>query len=150
MFFSCRGAKRGWAGVPASASLQAKAGGPVQADHSSLFFGDKVNVCRCHVNVCWYHEFRSSSKNKVRHCENLLVKFKPIFGHLDLVQWTSLLKTVIKYSKWSNQKLLHFPQNDFGKGAKFFSKIDKNNFHFLQWFAKKKKNSSNFSFSFSH
>ena len=28
IFFSCRGAKQGWAGVPASASLRAGAGGP--------------------------------------------------------------------------------------------------------------------------
>ena len=35
-FFSCRGAKRGWAGVPASASLRAGAGGPVRADRTNI------------------------------------------------------------------------------------------------------------------
>ena len=40
--FSCRGANRGWAGVQASASLQAGAGGPVQANRTSIFFWDKV------------------------------------------------------------------------------------------------------------
>ena len=43
VFFSCRGAKWGWAGVPASASLQAGAGGPVQADRTSIFFGVKFS-----------------------------------------------------------------------------------------------------------
>ena len=41
---------------------------PVQADCTSIFFWDQLNVCRC----C---EFRSSSKNEVRHCENFLVMF---------------------------------------------------------------------------
>ena len=41
----------------------------------AYFLRGKVNVCRRHVNVCWCHEFSSSSKNKVRHCENFLVKF---------------------------------------------------------------------------
>ena len=53
MFFSCRGAKRGWAGVPASVSLRAGAGGPVQADRTSIFFWRQVNVRRC-------REFQSS------------------------------------------------------------------------------------------
>ena len=43
MFFSCRGAKgwgqQGWAGVQASASLRAGAGGAVQADRTSIFLG---------------------------------------------------------------------------------------------------------------
>ena len=34
----------------------------------AYFFGGKINVCRC-------HEFRSNSKNKVRHCENFSVIF---------------------------------------------------------------------------
>ena len=38
VFFSCRGVKRGWAGVPASASLQARAGEPVQYDRTSILF----------------------------------------------------------------------------------------------------------------
>ena len=42
MFFSCRGAKRGWAGVPASASLRAVLGGSVQAKRTSIFFGVKL------------------------------------------------------------------------------------------------------------
>ena len=58
-FFSCRGEKRGWAGVPASASLQARARGPVQADCNKIFFRGKVNICQC-------HEFGSNSKNNVR------------------------------------------------------------------------------------
>ena len=67
VFFSCRRAKgkgkRGWAGVPASASLWAcELGEPVQADRTSIFLGGKVNVFLCHVNVCLCHEFRSSSK----------------------------------------------------------------------------------------
>ena len=60
--------KRGWAGVSASASLRYGAGGPVQADYTSIFLGGKVNVCRC-------HEFWSNSKNKVRCCVNFSVKF---------------------------------------------------------------------------
>ena len=78
--------EQSWAGVPASVSLQAGAGGLVQADRTSIFFGGKVNVCHCHVNVCQCHEYRSSSKDKVHCCENFSVKFKPIFGHLDLVK----------------------------------------------------------------
>ena len=42
MFFSCIGAKQGWAGVPASASLQAWAEGPVQADRTIIFLGVKL------------------------------------------------------------------------------------------------------------
>ena len=42
MFFSCRGAKQCWAGVPASASLWARAGGPVQAICTCIFFGVKL------------------------------------------------------------------------------------------------------------
>ena len=34
--------KQGWAGVPASASLRARARGPVQADHTSIFLGVKI------------------------------------------------------------------------------------------------------------
>ena len=37
----------------ASVSLRAGVGGLVQADRVSIFFGGKVNVCRC-------HEFRSN------------------------------------------------------------------------------------------
>ena len=66
-FFSCRRAMRGWAGVPASMSLRAGAGGPVQADRTSIFFGVKVNVCHC---IFW-----SCSIVKVRRCETLLVMF---------------------------------------------------------------------------
>ena len=62
-----RGAKQGWAGVSASASLRAGAGRPIQADRIS-FFLVKVNVLQC-------PEFRSSSKNKVRQCEKMLVMF---------------------------------------------------------------------------
>ena len=40
--FSCRGAKQGWARVPASASLRAWAGGPVQAYRTSIFLGVKL------------------------------------------------------------------------------------------------------------
>ena len=42
MFFSCREAKPGCAGIPASWSLQARAGGPVQADRTSIFLGVKL------------------------------------------------------------------------------------------------------------
>ena len=66
--FSLKGGKWGWAGVPASASLQAGPGGPVQANRISIFLEGKVNVC-------WCHEFWSSSKNKIRHCEHFLDKF---------------------------------------------------------------------------
>ena len=45
-FLSCRGVKRwakqGWEGLPASASLQAKPGGPVLSDRNSIFFGVKL------------------------------------------------------------------------------------------------------------
>ena len=76
MFFSCRGAKRGWAGVPASASLRAGAGGPVQADLTSMFFGVKLmfigvmyfgqiqKIMFVVVNIFW-----SYSNNKVHRCE---------------------------------------------------------------------------------
>ena len=37
--------------------------------------------------------FRSSSNVKVRWCKNCLVIIKPKFGHIDLIKWTSLLKT---------------------------------------------------------
>ena len=40
-----------------------KAGGPVQADRTNIFFGGKVNVGRC-------QEFRSNSKNKFCRCED--------------------------------------------------------------------------------
>ena len=30
-----------------SQPVGAEAGGPVQADHTSIFWGGKVNVCRC-------------------------------------------------------------------------------------------------------
>ena len=44
--FFCSGVKRrgwpGWAGVPASARLRAGAGGPVQADRTSIYFGIKL------------------------------------------------------------------------------------------------------------
>ena len=49
----------------ASASLRAGAGGPVQADRTSIFFWRQVNV-RCRREI-W-----SSSKSKVRRCENFL------------------------------------------------------------------------------
>ena len=65
-FFSCRGARWGWAGVPARWSLRAGAGGLVQADRTSIFFGGKVNVCCCQI-------FRSCSIVKVCHCEKFLV-----------------------------------------------------------------------------
>ena len=68
MFFSCRGAKRGWAGVPASASLRAGARGPVQADRTSIFFWRQVNVRRC-------REIRQNSKNNVGHCDHFSVIF---------------------------------------------------------------------------
>ena len=32
-----------------SASLRARAGGPVQADRNSIFLGGKFNFCLCHV-----------------------------------------------------------------------------------------------------
>ena len=83
MFFSCRGAKRGWAGVPASASLQSGAQGHVQADRTSIFFWSQVNVRRC-------REIRSNSKNDVRRCDHFSVIFWPIFGHIDSVKLTSL------------------------------------------------------------
>ena len=71
-FFSCRGAKQrgyqGWADFPVRASLRAGAGGPVQADRTSIFLGVKLMF----VGVM---NFRSSSKNKVRCCEIFFVKF---------------------------------------------------------------------------
>ena len=90
MFFSCRGAKQGWTGVPAIASLRAGAGGsvqaipaiaslqtgtggPVQAVRTSIFFWRQVNVC-------WCHEFWSNSKNKFRRCEKFSVMFNHDFG----------------------------------------------------------------------
>ena len=81
--FSCRGAKRGWAGVPASASLQAEAGGPVQAVRTSIFFWHQVNVPRC-------REFRSNSKNRVRRCDKFSVMFLPYFWSSSSVILTSL------------------------------------------------------------
>ena len=47
---------------------RSEAGGPVQVDCTSIFFGGKVNVGR-------WHEFRSNSKSKVRRCENFSVIF---------------------------------------------------------------------------
>ena len=47
---------------------RSEAGGPVQANRTSIFFGGKVNVCRC-------HEFRSKSKNNVRRSEHFSVIF---------------------------------------------------------------------------
>ena len=82
MFFSCKGAKQGWAGVPASASLRAVAGGPVQADCTSIFFGVKLMFF---VIVF----FGSCSIVKVRHCEKTWSCSKPNFGHIYLVMWNS-------------------------------------------------------------
>ena len=89
VFFSCRGAKLGWAGVPASASLQGP-GGPVQADRTSIFLGGKINVCQCHI-------FRSCSIVEVHRSEHFLVMFQPKFGHIYLVMWTSLRSLCQKY-----------------------------------------------------
>ena len=80
-FFSCRGAKQGWAGVLASVNLRARAGGPVQADRTRIFLGGKVNDCR-------YLIFGSCSIVKVCHCENFLVMFLTLirsylFGHVN-------------------------------------------------------------------
>ena len=51
---------------------RSEAGGPVQADRTSIFFWRQVNVR-------WCREFRSNSKNKVHRCE----KFSVIFiGHV--------------------------------------------------------------------
>ena len=66
--FSWRGAKWGQKGVPSSASVRAGAGGPIQADCTSIFLEGKVNVCRC-------HEFLSCSMVKVHHSEIFLVIF---------------------------------------------------------------------------
>ena len=51
-----------------SQPVRAGAGGPVQADRASLFFW-------CQVNVRRWREIWSSSKIKVRRCENFLVIF---------------------------------------------------------------------------
>ena len=59
------GLARLWA---ASASVPAGAGGPVQADRTSIFFGVKLMFVGG-------HEFRSSSKNKVQCYEKFSVKF---------------------------------------------------------------------------
>ena len=52
----------------ASASLRAGAGGPVQADRTSIFFWGKVNVCGC-------GEFWSCSIVKLRRSEKFSVMF---------------------------------------------------------------------------
>ena len=74
-FISFRGAKQDWAGIPASVSLQAGAGGPVQANRTSIFFWRQVNVR-------WCREFQSSSKNNVCHVKNSWSCSNPNFGHL--------------------------------------------------------------------
>ena len=74
----------GLASVPASASLLAGAGGPVQADRTSILFCRQGNVHRC-------REFRSNSKIKVRRCESFWLRSTTNFGHLHLVKFTSLM-----------------------------------------------------------
>ena len=54
--------------LPKKKSFQAGAGGPVQADRTSIYFWRQVNVRRC-------REIWSSSKSKVRWCENFSVIF---------------------------------------------------------------------------
>ena len=55
-----------------------EAGGPVQADRTSIFFWRQVNVR-------WCREICSSSKSEVRRSENFLVIFLSIFGHIDIL-----------------------------------------------------------------
>ena len=94
MFFSCRGAKQGWPGVPASASLQAGAGGHVQADCTSMFFWVKfmfvVAVFFGHLQL-----LRFVVVKNFRSCSN------PWFGHIYLVMWISLIKTSSKMVEFS-------------------------------------------------
>ena len=68
----------GWAGVPASASLRSGAGGPVQADCTTLFLGVKlmyvVVVILGHVQLLRFIVLK-----------HFWSCFNPNFGHLDLV-----------------------------------------------------------------
>ena len=90
-FFSCRAAKWGWAGVPASVSLRGGAGGPSPSWPNQHIFWQQGNVRQC-------HEIRPSSKNKVRWCENFLVILKSIFGHFYSIMLTGLIKIDKKFS----------------------------------------------------
>ena len=54
-----------------SQPVRAGAGGPIQADRTSIFLGGKVNVCHCRI-------FRSCSNSK--------------FGNIYLVMWISLFE----------------------------------------------------------
>ena len=68
--------------VEVQSDAASKAGWPFQADRTNIFFGGKVNVCRC-------REFRSCSNIKVCRCKYFLAKIWPKFGHLNSVMWTS-------------------------------------------------------------
>ena len=57
---------------------------PVPSQPQKHMFGGKVNVCRCHVNVCWCHEFRF--KNKAVIVKNFQSNSNQFFGHLDSVK----------------------------------------------------------------
>ena len=65
MIFSCRGAKQlGWAGIPASASLRARVGEPVQAYRTSIFLGVKlmfVGIMLMCVGVMNFSQFQKIS-----------------------------------------------------------------------------------------
>ena len=85
MFFSCRGAKQGWAGVPAYVSLHAT---PcliweLIAMCIESIIGGKVNVCCCcifgHVQL-----LRFVIAKIFWSC------FNPKFGHIYSVMWISL------------------------------------------------------------
>ena len=81
--FSCRGAKRGWACVPPSASLRARAGGPVQADRKSIFFCCQGFICRCRE----FQKLRFVGVKIFRSC------LTTNFSHNHLVKLTSLKVT---------------------------------------------------------
>ena len=104
MFFSCRRAKQGWAGVPASVSLWAGPGGTVQANRTSIFLGVKLMFV---IIVFFSHvqSLRFVVVNNFWSCSN------PNFGHIYLVLWISLiLNTKYKKLKFSWSKVLHFFQ----------------------------------------